>query len=87
MPDAFKDFSPSLTAPASNATPVTPSDSVDLPTSARSLYVGGGGNVTVIDVSGNQSTFMNVQPGSIIPLRVSKVLVTGTTATSILALW
>ena len=50
------------------------------------LYVGTGGNLDVVTVSGNEVTLVNVQDGSFIPVQVTKVLATST-ASDILALW
>jgi hypothetical protein len=77
---------PDAMHPARDALAVTPSDSVNLGLAARALYVGGTGNVAVITRGGQTITFNGVQGGSILPVRVSRVLVTGTTATNIVAL-
>lgn len=50
------------------------------------LYVGTGGDLDVVTVSGNEVTLVNVQDGSFIPIQVTKVLSTST-ASDILALW
>jgi hypothetical protein len=52
----------------------------------RALYVGVGGNVRVTDINDNV-TYANVPSGSILPVQVSKVFATSTTATSIVALY
>lgn len=71
---------------AEDAAVITPSDiTVINPTSA--FYVGGDGNITVETISGTVITFNNVVGGSIIPLRIIKVLSTNTTATDIIALY
>lgn len=72
--------------PAGHAEAVTPSDSGDLAYVSRGLYVGGAGNMAVIMVSGATVTFSNILAGTVLPIRVSRVKSTGTTATSILAL-
>lgn len=73
------------TAPAGYGVAVTPSDSVVIPMT-RALYVGVGGNVRVTDINDNV-TYANVPSGSILPIQASKVLATGTTASSIVALY
>jgi hypothetical protein len=73
------------TAPAGYGVAVTPSDSVVIPMT-RALYVGVGGNVRVTDINDNV-TYANVPSGSILPVQVSKVFATSTTATSIVALY
>lgn len=75
---------------ARKATAVTPSDSTDLTAYARSLYVGGAGNVAVImaDQSGDTAvTFVGVAAGTVLPVQVRRVMSTNTTATNILALY
>lgn len=66
---------------ASDAFSITPSDSATL--RAAALYVGGAGNVAVTTEDGTTLTFAGVQSGSILPVKVSRVLATGTTATAI----
>ena len=73
------------TAPAGYGVAVTTSDSVVIPMT-RALYVGVGGNIAVTDINDNV-TYVNVPSGSILPVQVSKVLATGTTASSIVALY
>lgn len=75
-----------LTDPASGGSAVTPSDSTVL-ADVRALYVGGAGNVAVIFKGGTSAvTLTGVTAGSILPIRVTKVMSTNTTATSIVAL-
>ncbi|MDQ3024270.1 MAG: hypothetical protein M3R04_07820 [bacterium] len=69
--------------PASDAVAVTPSDATIV--HFRGLYVGGAGNVAVAATSGNV-TFTAVPAGTILPVNCTKVLSTGTTATSIIGL-
>lgn len=53
----------------------------------RGLYVGGAGDVAVRFVDGNTATLVGVAAGSLLPVSVDKVLSTGTSATSIVALY
>ena len=78
---------PELDSPAGRAAAVTPSDSAYLTSASRALYVGGAGDVALVTVGDDTVTFVAVPAGSILPVRVKRVLATGTTATSILALW
>lgn len=59
----------------------------DLSTNNRAtcLYVGVGGSVRVLTYGGDDVTFVGISSGSFIPVLVSKVFATGTTASSILA--
>ena len=74
-----------------HGTLVYPSDTEtlqqDLNTSNRTtcLYVGVGGDVRVLTVGGDDVTFVGVPSGSFMPVWVTKVFATGTTASSILA--
>ena len=72
--------------PAMYAQAVTPSDSADLPLKARSLYVGGAGNVALVTMGGSTVTFVGVPAGGYVLSTVARVLATGTTATNIVAL-
>ena len=88
MTDVFSNHESGLNSPAQNAAAVTPNDSTDLTTFARGLYVGGAGDVVVDMVgSGSTITFAGVAAGTILPIRVSRVRSTSTTATDIVALW
>lgn len=60
----------------------------ELSTSNKSscLYIGVGGNVHVLTVGGDDVTFIGLPSGSFVPVHVSKVFATGTTASSIIAL-
>lgn len=74
-------------SPARGAVAVTPSDATVLDTT-RALYVGTGGNVAVYMAGKTTSVvFPNVQDGSILPIRVDRVLSTSTTASNIVALY
>ena len=75
------------TAPAKGAFVVAPNDTLDLPGCNRALYVGTKGDVHVIMCDGTDVTFYNVQVGSVLPIRVTRVYNTGTTASNILALY
>lgn len=82
-------FSPETTSsPARNAVTVTPSDTADLTSVSKALYVGVSGDVTVNTLGGATAvTFKAVPAGMILPVRCTRVLATGTTATSIVALF
>jgi len=73
--------------PIEDGVAVTASDSTVLGCT-RALWVGGAGNVAVTCYrTGNVITFVGVPAGTMIPIVVSKVMSTNTTATSILALF
>lgn len=74
-------------SPARDASAITPSDAETLAEFTRSIYVGVGGTIAVVMASGGEVTFVNVQSGSVLPIRVSKVKSTGTTATNMIGLY
>jgi hypothetical protein len=76
------------------AAAVTPSNTDDIASISGGtsnngcvLYVGGAGNLKVDTIGGDTVTFTGVLGGSFIPVQVTRVYATGTTATSIVALW
>lgn len=71
--------------PAVEAEAVTTSDTVNLTKVSRALYIGVTGDVKVDMATGATVTFKAV-PVGILPVRVRRVYLTGTTATNILAL-
>lgn len=86
--DQFSYHGETLTSPADNAVAVTPHNSTDFTYASRALYVGGAGNVSVEMVGGQSAViFVGVQAGSVLPIRVTRVNSTGTTATSIVAIY
>lgn len=74
------------TCPAHGAVAVTPSDVTIIPIT-RFLYVGATGNVAVVMTDGQSVIFTAVQVGTVLPVQVTQVLSTGTTATAMLALY
>jgi hypothetical protein len=72
--------------PAEAAEAVTPSDVTDLATLSRALYVGKGGDLSVVMAAGSTVTLKGVIGGSVLALRVARVNATGTTAADIVAL-
>lgn len=65
---------------------VTPSDTVNLTESARLLYVGGAGNLSLLTAGGSSISLSGVLAGTFVPVQVARVNATGTTATNIVAL-
>ncbi|EPE99920.1 hypothetical protein RGCCGE502_01496 [Rhizobium grahamii CCGE 502] len=86
MSDRFASHAPSLTGPASAGFAIVPNDNLDLPEITRAVYVGIGGDLAVTLASGQVLTFASVSDGSLLPLRVSRVHATGTTAEGVLGL-
>lgn len=74
-----------LNQPFTHAAAVTRSDTVDLPNPCRALYIGASGTLRV-DIGGVTVNFAAVTAGDIIPMVVTRVHLTGTSATGIVAL-
>ena len=86
----------SKTKPSEYAVAVTPSDTVDIDFSqkaaaSRGLYVGSGGDVSVEMVGPGLTTstvvFVAVLTGTLLPIEVTRVNSTATTASSLVAIW
>jgi hypothetical protein len=86
MTDRFETTVASLNGPAVHAFPVTPDDATALPETTRALYVGSGGAVSAELQSGAVATFAAVAAGSVLPVRIVRVLATGTTASGLVGL-
>lgn len=82
MPTAPTDISPARGGQA-----VTTSDSTTYaPT--RAVWVGGAGNLAVVMVDQSAAiTLTGVAAGTLLPISVTKIMSTNTTATNITALW
>ncbi len=86
MADRFSDNAPSLTGPAIHAFSIVPSDSANLTETTRAIYCGAGGDLVATLQSGAVVTFANMPAGTLLPLRVTKVAATGTTANALIGL-
>lgn len=73
--------------PASRWTDIVPDDDSDLEFLPRAIYIGGDGDIKVRDASGNDEVFVGLTAGTILPIRPHRVLATGTSATSLIALY
>jgi hypothetical protein len=67
------------------AVAVTPSDTTEVFASA--IYVGSGGNLSVVTEGGDTVTFSNVPAGTTLVIRVTRIRATSTTATNIVRMW
>ncbi len=86
MKDDFSSYSDGLTSPAVAAEAIVPHDVQALEFVTRALYIGQGGDVNVVLKSGDTVLLPNMQAGVFYPLRVTRVLATGTTAADIVGL-
>ncbi len=85
--DTFSDIATTLSAPAREASAITPSDTTDILSMPRAIYVGQAGSIAAVMAGGQTVSFQNVPAGSLLPLRLQRVNATGTTATGLVALW
>jgi hypothetical protein len=65
---------------------VTPNDSTDIELT-RAFMVNAAGDVVVHDVNGNAVTLYGLLVGVVYPFQIKRILDTGTTATSIVAIY
>ena len=72
--------------PATNGVLITPSDSTDLVTVSRAVYVGTTGNMKVTMQDSGTVLFTGIPAGTTLPIRVSRIWSTTTTASTIIAL-
>lgn len=86
MQDRFANFQPSLLGPALSAFTIAPSDTDDFPEATRGLYIGQGGDLSVVMLSGDQVLFKSVGNGAVLPIRARRIRLTGTTATHVVGL-
>lgn len=84
--DDWATVSTGIDGPARNAAAVTPNDSTDLANTSRALSIGAAGTIAVDMVGIGDNVSLTVEAG-ILPLCVTRVRSTGTTATGIVALW
>ena len=76
-------MSTSQLLPATEAVAITPGTPY---AKARAIYVGVTGNI-VLTVNGSNITFTGAVAGSVIPIYSTNVVVSGTTATDMVALY
>ena len=81
--DQFENFHTGLNSPIEGGFDITPDDANDLPSVTRALMVTSEGNVAVSLRNGDTITLPGLTPGVIYPLRITRVLASGTTATGL----
>lgn len=72
--------------PAYDGIAIAPSDSANLATICRALFIGVAGNVKLLTPASTSLEFLNLQAGSILPVMVLRVFNTSTTSTNIIGL-
>ena len=85
--DTFKNSAEGDTSPVSHGATVVASDSEELTNVTRAIYIGGEGDLKVKTLGNETITFESLSAGQLLPIRVKQIFSTGTTATSIIALW
>jgi hypothetical protein len=85
MTDMFKDHQSGLDSPATRLAEVTPNDTAVLTFVSRAIVVETAGHVSVTMVSGDTGRIF-IAAGVPFPVRVARIMATGTTATGIVAL-
>lgn len=85
MSNPFDNREASLAGPTNDILPVTPSDSVNLPTVALALYVQTGGTLSIV-TEAETTRSVTVADFSFLPVGVRRVNLTGTTAAGIHAM-
>lgn len=68
-------------------TPITPSDTVDLPRVTLGLFVGGAGTLAAVMENNVMPGALTVAAGAWLPIRARRINLTNTTATGIVALY
>lgn len=79
-------YSPTFPMFPAGAQAVTPSDTIDL-LNPSVVYVGTTGNVQVNTANGDTVTFVGVPSGSVIPVQVTRVWASSTTATNMVRIY
>jgi hypothetical protein len=85
MTDKFQGQVVLLDSPISNAFDILPSDDVDIQAATRALYIGTPGDIRVRLLGGADVTF--VQASGMLPVRVTRVFATETTADDIVGMY
>ena len=86
MQDRFETINPGLDSPSSHGFSVVPHDSTDFAEVTRAIYVGNGGTISLVMMSGAVLQLSGVSGGSLLPLRVRRINATGTTASGLVGL-
>lgn len=85
--DNFSGRAASMTDPSGTLRPVTPDDMHDLPEGiTRAIFVTGAGTLAVVDTTGVAVSLASSDQ-QYHPVRIARVLATGTSATGIVALY
>lgn len=83
MTDRYAGSGDDLLSPASDGAAVTPSDTANLATASKRIWVGTTGNVALVTIRGTALTYNSVPSGTYLNVRAQQIKSTGTTATNI----
>lgn len=83
--DLFKDYTPGLESPATRLIEIAPDDATDLALFTRAVTVETSGHLQVVTVHGDTGRIF-VAAGIPFPIRVRRIMATGTTAGGIVGL-
>jgi hypothetical protein len=81
--DKFSEYTSGLSSPICGGFDIAPDDATDLSSVTRAIILGAAGDVAVVLKNGDAITLPALAAGVIYPVRVSRVLATGTTATGL----
>ena len=81
--DKFSEYTSGLSSPICGGFDITPDDATDLVSLTRAIILEGAGDVAVILKNGDAIALPVLAAGVIYPVRVARVLATGTTATGL----
>lgn len=81
--DEFSSFDTGLSGPICGGFDIAPNDDSDLHTVTRGVMVSSAGDINAVLKSGQTLTLPGLMPGVIYPVRLLRVLATGTTATGL----
>ncbi len=83
----FNETQKGATSPLSSGFAITPNDSSDLGQYTRGLWIGGGGDISLILAEDSSAVeIKNIATGSLLPMVVKRVNATNTTASEIIGL-
>lgn len=85
--DPFAGRVPGLDSPVSGGFAVTAEDDADLARATRAVIVAGGGDLAVQMLDGTRIVLPALAAGVVYPVRLARVLATGTTATGVVGLY
>lgn len=74
-----------IDAPVKHAVAIVADTALSYPTTG--VWVGTGGDLEVVMLAGNTVIYPNVPSGVILPIRITMVVSTNTTASDLVAMW